>query len=72
MPMARKSIISGPAHQRGKPPAHSGLVIWAPERLPVAKITGKEGTHLKGQARCFGSEEEARHEFWTANLWVAW
>jgi dihydroxy-acid dehydratase len=25
----------------------------------VAKITGKEGTHFSGRARCFGSEEEA-------------
>jgi dihydroxy-acid dehydratase len=27
----------------------------------VAKITGKEGTHFEGRARCFHSEEEALH-----------
>ncbi|HUF74016.1 MAG TPA: dihydroxy-acid dehydratase [Gammaproteobacteria bacterium] len=43
-----------------KPESHLTVLYGnlAPEGA-VAKITGKEGTHFEGHARCFASEEEA-------------
>ena len=43
-----------------KPESHLTVLYGnlAPEGA-VAKITGKEGTHFEGRARCFASEEEA-------------
>jgi dihydroxy-acid dehydratase len=60
-PYADGQKIIMPLNQPIKAESHLRILFGnlAPEGS-VAKITGKEGTHFKGRARVFGSEEEAQ------------
>ncbi|PFG10604.1 MULTISPECIES: dihydroxy-acid dehydratase [unclassified Marinobacter] len=60
-PYADGQKIIMPLDQPIKAESHLRILFGnlAPEGS-VAKITGKEGTHFKGRARVFGSEEEAQ------------